>query len=250
MSVSESLIQLAHVLGEPQNDLCICAEGNVSQLDGDALWIKGSGAQMRSIDASEFAHVRIDPVLQAFDEPFADESAVRARLNESCLNLGQATPSTETFMHAWLLSECGAQFVAHSHPTPLLSLLVLPDIEIYARRRLFPDEIVLCGPSACFVPYAAPGLPLARLIKDRAVKYRERVGHWPKTVWLQNHGLICLGQTGAEAAAASLMSVKAARVVLGALQTGMEPHWMSPGEVEQIHQWPDEHARQKLLFGQ
>lgn len=250
MSLIESLLDLAHGLGDPAHDLCICAEGNVSgAADDGTFWVKASGVPLRGIGAEGFVQMRVEDVAQGLEAALEGEEQVREFLNSKCLTRGGPVPSTEAFLHASLLQGTDARYVAHSHPTPLLSLLCTADAEYYARQRLFPDEIVLCGPAACHVPYFAPGLPLARQIRERTARYRNKWGGWPKTIWLQNHGLICLGQTASEALAASLMSVKAARVLLGALSQKSEPTFLTAKEIEQIHRWPDEQYRQRQLYG-
>jgi len=244
------LIELARAMGDPAHDLCILAEGNVSCRSKEGhLWIKGSGSSMRGIAADGFACVRTAPVLEAvrLQAPMS-EAAARELLNSSKLDRGRALPSTETFMHASLLERLGGGFLAHGHPTPLLSLLALPESEEWAAKRLFPDEIVLCGPASCWVPYVAPGLPLAQEIDRRSDTFVARHGIEPKSFWLQNHGLIVHGKTHREAQSAALMAVKAARVLLGALQTGRAPRWLTDAEVDQIYRWPDEHARQRALW--
>ncbi len=237
-------------MGDPAHDLCILAEGNVScQAKEGQLWIKGSGSSMRGIAADAFACVKTPGVLEAvrLQAPMS-ETAARELLNAAKLDRGRALPSTETYMHALLLARSRGGFVAHGHPTPLLALLALPEAEEWATKRLFPDEIVLCGPASCWVPYVAPGLPLAQEIERRAEAFVARFGIEPKAFWLQNHGLIAVGKSHKEALGAALMAVKAAHVLLGALQTGRVPRWLTDAEVDQIYRWPDEHARQRALW--
>jgi L-ribulose-5-phosphate 4-epimerase len=246
------VLELARAFGDPANDLCILAEGNVScQGASEALWIKASGVQMGVMTAEDFVEVRKEPLLSALANPKISEEEARTILNDSRVNTNSKhVPSTEAFMHAHLLSLDGVHFVGHGHPPALLSLLVLSDASELATRRWFPDEIVCCGPAACYVPYVAPGLLLAVAIRSAVERYQEKWGSWPKTIWLQNHGLICLGTTGAEVRSAAQMSVKAARVVLEAMQTKSEMRPLSPGQIRQIYDWPDEHYRQRMLRGE
>lgn len=244
----DELLDLARSLASPAADMAILAEGNVSaRADEETFWVKGSGRAMGSMGADGFSKVRIAPVLAALDQAFADDGAIRQTLN-SARTEGPA-PSTETFMHAYLLGLPAVNFVGHTHPAPLLSLLCLKEARKWASRRLFPDEVVCCGPAACFVPYVAPGLELARAIRRETLEFRSKYGVDPKTIWLENHGLIALGGSAKEVESACQMSVKAARVLLGALQSGREIKWMTDEEVAHIYNWPDEHARQKALWG-
>ncbi len=228
--------------------MVILAEGNVSAIGDDgSFWVKGSGLQMASMTQGGFSRVSLEKVQASIHRHFEDDLAIRSALNEACL--GGPPPSTETFMHALLLGLSGVEFVAHVHPTPLLSILSLANVRDWVGKRLFPDEVVCCGPASCFVPYVAPGLALAQAIQQELAAFRSRYGIDPKTLWLQNHGLIATGGSAKEVESACLMSVKAARVLLGALQSHREVKWLTDAEVAHIYHWPDEHARQKAIWG-
>lgn len=244
------LIELAHAMSEPLLGAAILSEGNVSaSTENGTLWIKASGACMGEVDDCGFVEVYSDLVLETIGHLQIDEHEVRDLLNASRVNPEtDAVPSTETFMHAYLLMLPEVRFVAHTHPEPLLTILSLENSNEYSNKRLFPDEIVLCGAASCWVPYCAPGLPLSIEIRNAVIEFEKSHGLFPKTIWLQNHGLIALGNTAREAESATRMSVKAARILLGALQTGKPIRWLSAEEVQQIANWPDEHYRQRQLW--
>jgi rhamnose utilization protein RhaD (predicted bifunctional aldolase and dehydrogenase) len=113
-----------------------------------------------------------------------------------------------------------------------------PRARQFAEQRFFPDQIVLCGPRSVFVPYCAPGFELALAIREACG------GEVPKTVLLENHGLIALGRTPKEALSACLMMEEAAIV----FSTAVDPHPLTPEEVEHIHTWTDEHFRQGKIW--
>ncbi len=243
------LIALARAMSDPALDAAILAEGNVStHASGGRLWIKASGAQMGEMTAEQFVEVESAPILAALDSGMRDEKQVREFLNAACRS-EKGVPSTETFMHALLLGLPEVAYVAHCHPSALISLCALEDGPELAKKRLFPDEIVLCGVAACWVPYVPPGLPLAVEIRQATRQFQRHYEELPKTYWLQNHGLIALGRTAKEAESVTRMAVKAARVLLGALQTGRSIRFLAESEIRQIAGWPDEHFRQKLLWG-
>jgi ribulose-5-phosphate 4-epimerase/fuculose-1-phosphate aldolase len=112
--------------------------------------------------------------------------------------------------------------------------------------RLFPDEIVLCGPAPLLVPYTDPGVPLAGKVKQLLTGYLDRYGEPPRVVLMQNHGLIVLGRSAAQVENVTAMMVKTARVLLGALSAG-GPHFMSQEQVDRIHTRPDELYRRQQL---
>lgn len=247
MPPRDELLRLARALALPERDLCILAEGNVSALDSPGrMLVKGSGKRMDAMSDADFSDLALDSVIGLMRQPPEGDESVRAALN-AC-TLAGPPPSTEAFMHAALI-ESGAHFVAHVHPTSLLSILCLPLAEDWAKRRLFPDQIVLCGPASCFIPYVAPGIALAQAVLSGRSEFRLRYGEDPKTYWLQNHGLIAVGATSLEVEAACLMSEKAARILLAALACGEPARWLNAEEVARIQQWPDEHARQRALWG-
>lgn len=245
------LIRLARTLGDPNLGCCVLAEGNVSaRIEEATLWVKASGHEMAEIGASGFVALNLAGVLSLLEGGPESPAEVRRMLDNCRANpRARERPSTESFMHAYLLQLPGVRFVAHTHPDSLLSLACLPSAEEFAKRRLFPDEVVFCGRESVFVPYADPGIALAREIRPRVEAYRNAHGAAPKTIWLQNHGLITLGATAKEALAATLMSEKAARVRLGALQTGEPVRWLTESEVDAIATWPDEHYRLARIRG-
>ena len=70
-------------------------------------------------------------------------------------------------MHAFLLTLPGVEFVGHTHVTRINGLLCSARgwEALQAGRRMFPDEIVVCGVAPCCVPYVDPGIPLARALR-------------------------------------------------------------------------------------
>ncbi len=248
-STVATLLDLSHALGDPALQLAILAEGNASaKSDRDTFWIKASGFNMATLQGDELIEVQTAPILQAFAEDLDDAGVKSVLAAARCDATGDKMPSVESFMHAWLLSLPDVMWVAHTHPTALLALLTVAGAKERAPLRLFPDEVVCCGPKSCFVPYTDPGLPLARAIRDAVTRFIDQEDQAPKTIWLQNHGLIVLGRSPKEALSGSLMSEKSAKVWLGALSSGCEPRFLTEREVDRIHTRPDEHYRQRLLW--
>jgi rhamnose utilization protein RhaD (predicted bifunctional aldolase and dehydrogenase) len=245
------LVDLSHQLGSPTEELAILAEGNAgTKLSDSTFLVKASGFSMSNLDESGLIEVQFAPILEALDGDLPD-SEVRGLLESSRARpSGPLLPSVETFMHAFLLTLPDVTWVGHTHPTPLLSLLALEDAKSLARRRIFPDEIVCCGPASAYLPYVDPGMPLARAVRHATLEYIEEWGAPPKTIWMQNHGLIALGQSPKEVMSATLMAQKSARAWLGALQTGMPVVCLTAAQIARIHTRPDEHYRQRLLWAQ
>lgn len=249
MPAPDALVTLSRRLGDPAEGLAILAEGNTSTSEAaaaGAFWVKASGRHLGSITSEEFVEVRSAPMLEAIRGGDFDDAAVKKLLQEARVDAKEPQmPSVETFMHAYMLSLPGVKWVGHTHPVSLLALLCLPEARALAKRRLFPDDVVCCGPESCFVPFVDPGILLAREIKSAVERYIRSHGSPPKTVWLANHGLIALGATPGEVMSASLMSEKAAKVSVALL--GQDPEILSAGVIARIGGRPDEHYRQELL---
>jgi rhamnose utilization protein RhaD (predicted bifunctional aldolase and dehydrogenase) len=147
-----------------------------------------------------------------------------------------------------LLADCGVRCIAHTHPVAINSLMCSTRAEQFAVERMFPDQIVLCGPRSVFVPYVDPGLPLAVAIREQVRVYMDDMGEPPKTILLANHGLIVLAQTPTEALNVTAMCVKSALIFAGACAAG-EPVFMSEADIFHIYKRPDEIYRRGKFVG-
>lgn len=246
----QELLHLSHSLGAPERQWAILGEGNTStRVDADTFYVKASGSQLGKLVATQVAHVRFAPVLEALESGQAlDDAQVKDLLQLATLGPAGTLPSTETLMHAYLLTLPGVEFVGHTHVTSINGLMCSRRGWEFmeAGHRLFPDEIVVCGVAPCCVPYIDPGIPLARSVRDRVAAFQEKYGAPPKSVYLQNHGFIALGRSAQEVENIHQMADKAALVLAAALAIG-EPSSLTPENVNRIYTWPAEHYRQRAL---
>jgi rhamnose utilization protein RhaD (predicted bifunctional aldolase and dehydrogenase) len=244
--ILEQLIAMSRRLGDPLLDYVILGEGNTSaQIDGDTFWVKASGAELRTIKAHGFVEVRFGEVLSMLDREGLGDAEVKAGLEAARVDpQATARPSVETVLHALVLTLDGVNFVGHTHPTAVNALLCSQKVEEAIAGRLFPDEIVYCGPAPVYIPYTDPGVPLATKVGDEINRFLDEYGETPKVILMQNHGLIALGRTATEVENITAMYVKTARVILGAYALG-GPHFMTPEAVTRIHTRPDEQYRRQ-----
>jgi rhamnose utilization protein RhaD (predicted bifunctional aldolase and dehydrogenase) len=245
----DALVEMTRFLGQPHLNYVIIGEGNTSQrIDDHTFWIKASGQQMQTIRADGFVEMRFAPVLDLLDNPPQSTQAIQEAMNAAKADpTSPLRPSVEVTFHAMLLAECGVQVIAHTHATAVNRILCSSRAEEFACHRLFPDEVVLCGPQSVFVPYVDPGLPLALAMRTQVRRYMDEFGEAPKVILLANHGLIALGQTHTEALNITAMAVKAAEIFAGACAVG-EPVFMSQADILHIYKRPDEiYRRQQFV---
>ncbi len=155
------------------------AGGNTSIKSDGVMWIKASGTELADAERSDiFVAVDRDAAkAEAYGD--GDGSCKTTVLNPAVT----LRPSIETTFHAAL----DWAVVAHTHSIATLTHGVSPQGRVAAAKKLD-------GLPVAFVPYAKPGLPLTRQILSKIT---------PKTqvVVLENHGLICCGNTVEEAEA-------------------------------------------------
>ncbi len=245
-TILKQLIGMSRNLGDPALDYVILGEGNTSaRVDATSFWVKASGAELRTIESSGFVQVLFERVLTLLQAGDLSDAEVKAGLEAARADPGATTrPSVETVLHALALQLEGVNFVGHTHPTPVNAILCSGKAEDAIAGRLFPDEIVYCGPAPVYVPYTDPGLPLARTVRASIDQYVDVYDEIPKVILMQNHGLIALGKSAQEVENITAMYVKAARVLLGAYALG-GPHFLSPVAAARIHTRPDEAYRRK-----
>ena len=245
-TILKQLIEMSRTLGDPALDYAILGEGNSSaQADERTFWVKASGAEMRTIDAGGLVQVRFDRVLSMLTIDGLTDAQVKAGLEEARVDPNAtARPSVETVLHALALQLEGVNFVGHTHPTAVNAILCSQHAEEAISGRLFPDEIVYCGPAPVYIPYTDPGVPLAQVVRDQIGHYLDEYRELPKVILMQNHGLIALGKTASEVENITAMYVKTARVILGAYTMG-GPRFLRPQDVDRIHTRPDELYRRQ-----
>lgn len=242
----EALVQLAHELGREDRQLVILGEGNVSaKLENGLLAVKASGVRLATLMPDQITVCRSEGVLALLDRRTTADAAIEAALLDARVDANSPKPSIETMFHAWLLTVEGIKFVGHCHPLGASQVLCSPRARDFAEQRMFPDEIVFCGPASVYVPYADPGLPLAWQIRERTRDFMNVHGYVPRLVLLQNHGVVALGATSESVLATLLMVEKAARVFAGAAAMG-GPVFLLPQHVERIAGRFDEAYRQRM----
>lgn len=247
-AIVNDLVSLSRWLGAPEQDCAILGEGNTSaRVSDDTFLVKASGTQLGSLDENGFVEANFERTLAMLAEEAADDETVRQLLMATKVDPSDPRmPSVETSFHAVFLSLPGVNFVGHTHPRAINAITCSKNFEQVLKYRLFPDEIVVCGPEPLIVPYVDPGVVLAKVIRDELNRFMDRTGTPPKTVYMQNHGFTALGATAKHVQAITAMAVKTARIRIGTQSFG-GPNPLSDQDVERIHTRLDEHYRQRII---
>jgi rhamnose utilization protein RhaD (predicted bifunctional aldolase and dehydrogenase) len=242
-----SLIELSREVGRPEEGLVILGEGNTSVgVDEQTFYVKASGTELRTADENTFVLVKREPVMDLLDRGQATDSEIDSVLNAAVVGENKAKPSVETLMHAYFQGIPGVKYVVHTHPISVNSILCSKNAFELLSGRIFPDEIVCCGLEHVFVPYVDPGLTLAKEIRQRCEDYMAVHGRPPRSILMQNHGLIVLSSSTKEALSACKMWVKAATILMNAAMLG-GVNYLTPEQAARIEHRPDEEYRRRIL---
>jgi rhamnose utilization protein RhaD (predicted bifunctional aldolase and dehydrogenase) len=244
--VLDQLIRMSLEIAKPELDAVILGEGNTSaKISDEAFFVKGSGKYLGRSAADTFVKVDLKGALAMLDGPdLTDDQIKDALFDLRADKTNPLKPSVETTFHGYLLSLPGINFVAHTHPTAVNMITCSVNGKEIVKSRIFPDEIVYCGIEPVWIDYVDPGLTLGRTIRQEVSKFQDKHGCNPKTIMMQNHGLIAIGKTAHECEAITAEAIKTARVLLGAMQFGGIKYFTEE-QVNRIYTRPDEAYRQQ-----
>ncbi len=170
--------------------------GNTSVKEGGVMYIKASGTELADAETKDiFVAVDRDAAVLEAQEKAGDGSCKDTVLDKS----HGLRPSIETTFHAAF----DHRIVVHTHSVATIAHAISPEGRGDA-------AVKLAGLKFAMVPYAKPGLPLTREILSR-------IEPDTQVVVLQNHGLICAGDTVEEVTA--LVADVEARLKLAACDT-------------------------------
>jgi rhamnose utilization protein RhaD (predicted bifunctional aldolase and dehydrogenase)/NAD(P)-dependent dehydrogenase (short-subunit alcohol dehydrogenase family) len=150
----------------------------------DAIYVKGSGWDLATIEAPGFAPLRLPRLLELLALETLPDTDMMRELSAAKLDPAAPQPSVETLLHAFLPHEA----VQHSHADVIVTLTNLADGEDRV-RELFGDTVIV-------VPYVMPGFELARVA---STLWEEQARDDTTGMVLLNHGLFTFAETTREA---------------------------------------------------
>jgi rhamnulose-1-phosphate aldolase/alcohol dehydrogenase len=186
MDELDRLVYLSRLIGEDPS-LVVWGGGNTSikvvekdfrGQEVSAMWIKGSGSDMKSIVRRQFPRLRLDDVLPLFQRDRMSDEEMVAYLEHCLMDPSSPRPSIETLLHAFL----PYMAVAHSHADAVVALTNNRDADS-TLKQVYGDRIAV-------VDYFRPGFQLSKLV-GLAVKEKPAV----EGVVLVNHGLFTWGDS-------------------------------------------------------
>src|SRR5512142_1757846 len=115
------------------------------------LYVKGSGSDLATMDASGFAPVRLAHLLALAELDALSDPDMVNELRTHMTRASAPTPSVEAILHAIL----PYRYVDHTHADAVVTITNAPG---------GPDRIrEIYGDSVVYIPYVMPGFDLARL---------------------------------------------------------------------------------------
>jgi len=157
---------------------------DITGRDVDALFVKGSGWEMSTIDAAGFAPLSLGRLHNLLELESLSDAEMMRELAAAKLDPDAPTPSVETLLHAFLPFSA----VQHSHADVIAALTNLANGEEVV-REVFGGVVVV-------VPYVMPGFDLAREVRRI---WPEQADGKTRGMVLLNHGLVTFGATSREA---------------------------------------------------
>ena len=178
----EKLVNRSRMLGA-DNTLVVHGGGNTSSKtrerdhlgrERDVLRVKGSGTDLKTINADGFPGLYLDELLPLRQlEAMSDEDMV-AYLARCMVEPGSRNPSIETLLHAFL----PARHVDHTHADAICVLTNTPEGQRHVHAAL--------GDDVAIAPYSRPGFGLSRDVAGLS---------GASAVVLGWHGLVTWGDT-------------------------------------------------------
>lgn len=147
------------------------------------MYLKGSGRDLRTIDAGGFAPVRLAPLLRLAGLEVLSDVDMSCELRKALADPAAPQPSVEALLHASI----PAAYVDHSHADAVLAISNTEGGEARI-RDIYGDDVVVMS-------YVMPGFRLAKAFVE--VPLRE-IGPDTLGVVLLHHGVITFGESARE----------------------------------------------------
>jgi rhamnose utilization protein RhaD (predicted bifunctional aldolase and dehydrogenase)/NAD(P)-dependent dehydrogenase (short-subunit alcohol dehydrogenase family) len=148
------------------------------------LFVKGSGWDLKTIEAPGFSPSRLDVLQKLAELPTMTDTEMTRELKASMVNPSAPSPSVEAILHAII----PLKFVDHTHTDAVVAISNTPDGESLL-KQIYGDRVLI-------LPYVMPGFILARQVYEAT-----REIDWSKLegILLLHHGLFTFADDGKKA---------------------------------------------------
>ena len=146
----------------------------------DALYVKGSGWDLATIEEAGFAALPVERMRELLSLDSLSDADMMRELSAARLDPTGPQPSVEALLHGLLPHHA----VQHSHADVIVTLTNLSDGDAQI-REVFGDSVVV-------IPYVMPGFDLAKAV---ASSWRDEAHDQTIGIVLLNHGLFTFGDT-------------------------------------------------------
>ncbi len=144
-----------------------------------ALWVKGSGSDLKGCEPRHFSPLRLDPLQRLFERGQMSDEEMVACLERCLVDPKAPRPSVETLLHAFIPQPD----IDHTHADAILALANTRHGQTLIRRVL--------GNRLLWIPYIQPGFALSKRVADAYRRAPDAHG-----AVLEQHGLITWGPDG------------------------------------------------------
>ena len=226
----DELLALGRALGTHPARVAIWEEGALAvRVSRERLLVTRRGACLATLEREDL--VPLDPAKMC---EMATGAAVPGPEDFAAALLDDESdpPCLDALLFAYLGSLEGLRFAAHVHPIIVDQITSSPRARQFADRRTLFNEAFALGGASLLVPYAEPGLPLARETQRKMALWRDRFKTVPRMILNQNNGVILLGNTLREIIRALEMLLKYAEVFVGSSMLG-GPVFLTPQQLAQ-----------------
>ena len=151
---------------------------NIFGKEENVLYVKGSGADLLSIEPEEFVGLNIDPLKKLLKFNELSDKDMENQLQRSRIDCRGPAPSVEALVHLFLPHK----FIDHTHADSILSLTNLKNGMDVIKKAL--------GNKAAVIPYIMSGFPLAKAVFKEFEKKTEI-----EAVVVQNHGIFTFAES-------------------------------------------------------
>jgi rhamnulose-1-phosphate aldolase/alcohol dehydrogenase len=171
--------------------------------DVDALRVKGSGSDLKSIQRKDFPGVRMDDIRALLGREDMGDQEMVDYLARALQEPGGPRPSIETLLHGFL----PAFAVLHTHADAIVSLT--------NNDRCREVLTGVYGKDVIALAYRRPGFRISKEVADAIAEHPE-----PKAVVLERHGTITWGATVREAYEATIELITRAEEAIAERKQG------------------------------